>query len=1547
MPFIKREKIAEQEWRRKIGIRMKAQGEVYDRSEHDRGERERRRLRSVEIAEELDRRRALREESYAKHNQGGDMQERDRGAAAGWPTAAWHQVPLETQKAYYDKDAGKWVMPPRRTGEEVRIDQKTWISAEVFTHYHPPGGEMELKPELMARVDVSALGERVVELKSYNKVLEWRRGTFSKKDIAEMGDKFGQWAELEDMNSKGKLSPGQCAVCGGFSASGRMCVFSPKDQEALFPDLNNWEHPASPSRNNIGMDCARWVSAQRATAMWAKTLDVVDFITGKAKAKGGVGMPSSHVAFLSKFTDFVKNDTTFCEMEVVMDEQEIRKTPPRPRALVRLGPYRLQHAARVYRAAAGAAWQRRAEAVASTSSSAPSGQTWTASFSPTPSQEAGSQPEGDAEEKVEARETDHRAMEGCEMDQKAAEDGVVTERRSVDGGGGWEMPTPPPTVPLSGSEAGEEEVVSPESESSSGSDSSASNKSTNDDAGEGQDAAVADPPGQPERNGDVGQEEQQAGPAAEPPNPMDDEEEDEQSSESSESSAWEQEEAEPRDRRLFGPTMQAPAGNSIPRRGHGLELGYVPGYPPSDWGEGGPPGRPDDAEAIDEGGRFEKFRAECRLDMLPQNIEGVKKRIAHVQLGACDLKILLHFAAEWVSPPIVVSVYGDLLGALEVGWPVPGKTYLGESWGIHRLAAGVRLWRRGCYDSGVDGTNRFMEKCPIKERGPERNRTTMFAVVRDTDSRSEQRYHMDDCVPDSRWKSWSIVFIMGPDEEVTGGRRDAAELIRAIIAAAQRAEVVLEFKMNQAMVHRGAEEFGIVPEMDDSINENGRGSASTKVFHRNVTLVSTHFDNAGCRITDIVMYQPMLLRVLRDLLEKASHKPWKFTDRNHSGYAPLPKKVKRIVACCVELSLTVPWMGTFSIRMLERWEQGKEAWSYVSALIGMVGGGYMRNRGEVYGITPCCTTFQSDKKEANLSKISRDGHPFILVVGTGPHTILPGQAKCKEGVRRCEVCMTNVCFVSCANSTSTISVKHLSYKWRQGDGDQPVDPERPEDAGARRTIAEIDVKVSRIIGSFKSDMVDSELMRAEDSVRVFFHPEMYGVVEALIMDQETGQVRPDLAKKTKWMCLGCKDGQGYRMQRAAYDDIKNQVIGDVHASGWWATVAAGNAGPPRRVRRPRQANQPVVATAHACTRAQPLVPMTGDNFDDEYDAYCWFPDYKGVQMMGPRLVEHHGEFFAEVVQEQQTQLQKFPQDPEGQVRAWALDRARNVRSQDYPRQDLEDNVIWGLATTDAHYKYDAVGDVYDARLKLKMETTSEQPTDEELGAVVSDGETPTNRDDLPDLVPPSSASDSDDDGQPGVMMNELREAVGGLGENQEDLRQELEDRRNELLRMETERLDERRQIVIETRWLEAERLRLETERRLRQEAEAQGAGELAAERGGRIVYTAHLEGEPARQAHERGVVAAVDVHMMDEHNQMRSEAEVLAAVRYNLIAHIGMVDAKIATLEERNDLVPAAGGGAGQPGPAAADGGAGQPGPAGGGGDVIMGDDIPGEMQNR
>ena len=74
-------------------------------------------------------------------------------------------------------------------------------------------------------------------------------------------------------------------------------------------------------------------------------------------------------------------------------------------------------------------------------------------------------------------------------------------------------------------------------------------------------------------------------------------------------------------------------------------------------------------------------------------------------------------------------------------------------------------------------------------------------------------------------------------------------------------------------------------------------------------------------------------------------------------------------------------------------------------------------------------------------------------------------------------------------------------------------------------------------------------------------------------------------------------------------------------------------------------------------------------------------------------------------------------------------------------------------------------------------------------------------------------------------------------------------------------------------------------------------------------------------------LAAVDVHLVDEHNQLRSEAEILVAVRNNLITHIGMVEARIAVLKVRNDPGPAAGGEAGRPGPAAADGEAGQPGP--------------------
>ena len=64
---------------------------------------------------------------------------------------------------------------------------------------------------------------------------------------------------------------------------------------------------------------------------------------------------------------------------------------------------------------------------------------------------------------------------------------------------------------------------------------------------------------------------------------------------------------------------------------------------------------------------------------------------------------------------------------------------------------------------------------------------------------------------------------------------------------------------------------------------------------------------------------------------------------------------------------------------------------------------------------------------------------------------------------------------------------------------------------------------------------------------------------------------------------------------------------------------------------------------------------------------------------------------------------------------------------------------------------------------------------------------------------------------------------------------------------------------------------------------------------------------------EHGELATVNVHLVDEHNQLRSEAEILAAVRDNLAAHIGMVEARIAVLEEHeeNDPRPAADGEAG------------------------------------
>ena len=86
---------------------------------------------------------------------------------------------------------------------------------------------------------------------------------------------------------------------------------------------------------------------------------------------------------------------------------------------------------------------------------------------------------------------------------------------------------------------------------------------------------------------------------------------------------------------------------------------------------------------------------------------------------------------------------------------------------------------------------------------------------------------------------------------------------------------------------------------------------------------------------------------------------------------------------------------------------------------------------------------------------------------------------------------------------------------------------------------------------------------------------------------------------------------------------------------------------------------------------------------------------------------------------------------------------------------------------------------------------------------------------------------------------------------------------------------------------------------------------------------------------EHGELATINVHLVDEHNQLRSEAEILAAVRDNLAAHIGMVEARIAVLEEHEENDP-------RP----ADCETGQSGPATDGGDVIMGDDIPGEIQN-
>ena len=107
------------------------------------------------------------------------MQERDQGAAAGRPTAARQQarVPVEAQKAYYDKDVGKWVMlavrrdrrgdsgSTQERGPRLRCQQVTIRQAARWSS----------SPRLMAWVGVGAHGMCVVELKSYHKpVLDWK-----------------------------------------------------------------------------------------------------------------------------------------------------------------------------------------------------------------------------------------------------------------------------------------------------------------------------------------------------------------------------------------------------------------------------------------------------------------------------------------------------------------------------------------------------------------------------------------------------------------------------------------------------------------------------------------------------------------------------------------------------------------------------------------------------------------------------------------------------------------------------------------------------------------------------------------------------------------------------------------------------------------------------------------------------------------------------------------------------------------------------------------------------------------------------------------------------------------------------------------------------------------------------------------------------------------------------------------------------------------------------------------------------------------------------
>ena len=84
---------------------------------------------------------------------------------------------------------------------------------------------------------------------------------------------------------------------------------------------------------------------------------------------------------------------------------------------------------------------------------------------------------------------------------------------------------------------------------------------------------------------------------------------------------------------------------------------------------------------------------------------------------------------------------------------------------------------------------------------------------------------------------------------------------------------------------------------------------------------------------------------------------------------------------------------------------------------------------------------------------------------------------------------------------------------------------------------------------------------------------------------------------------------------------------------------------------------------------------------------------------------------------------------------------------------------------------------------------------------------------------------------------------------------------------EHERRNERQQMKVQV-----QRLRMEADRRRRAQLGARAViehDELAAGRGGLVVENAQLEGEHAQLVHEYGELAAVDVHLVDAHNQQQ------------------------------------------------------------------------------